>query len=493
MISGLDLETRVQFLDSNYSSYSVLKDPLIKSNFSHLWEAELKNYGLDTRSYNASCDVVKEILHGQRYVVTTGQQAMLAGGPLLVLYKAYSALKHAQEISNKIKQKTAVVFWIAGDDSDWDEVNHFEHLKSQSIFKFNHVQRQDGQTITSTSLTQKDKDQWLAWLRRSHRSDLQEQILEMENYFQEGDTLVISLGRWLKSIFPQADFLVIDGGGDAVRTTENKVIGKVLQENSLLQDTLSRQAEFLKEKSIRLQVPLDEKKPRCFVLKNNLRHRHYVHDHFDDCELVHDALSRPILVESIFPVIGHVLGPAELKYFALLQGSFEIFGMRSPLINKRLNATLLRVQDRSLIDLSGMECSHLASAHHHVISNALFNLKYQELRESLKSKSFKFPDLTDLAKHGLSVDAQKEIEARAEKKLEFEWEKVIKRIQKSVLQQDQDLQDRSRDTADWLGNGRLQERNLSFWEAESQLPGIVRSLTKWDATSEVHQYGDFYE
>lgn len=57
-------------------------------------------------------------------VVAGGQQSGLFTGPMLVIYKAATIIKAAREAEERLGRPVIPVFWIAGEDHDWDEVNH---------------------------------------------------------------------------------------------------------------------------------------------------------------------------------------------------------------------------------------------------------------------------------------------------------------------------------------------------------------------------------
>ena len=56
--------------------------------------------------------------------VFTGQQAVLFGGPMLVVHKAFGIIKAARSLSEKLERHVIPIFWIAADDHDLEEVNH---------------------------------------------------------------------------------------------------------------------------------------------------------------------------------------------------------------------------------------------------------------------------------------------------------------------------------------------------------------------------------
>lgn len=62
-------------------------------------------------------------------VVTTGQQPGLFTGPLYTVYKALSAAALARELERAWQRPVVPVFWSAGDDHDFAEVNHAAWLE----------------------------------------------------------------------------------------------------------------------------------------------------------------------------------------------------------------------------------------------------------------------------------------------------------------------------------------------------------------------------
>ena len=83
------------------------------------------------RSYNGKHNTHEEVLHSlelleqpETLVVTGGQQSGLFTGPLFVVYKAITTIQAAREAAAELGRPVVPLFWIAGEDHDWDEVNH---------------------------------------------------------------------------------------------------------------------------------------------------------------------------------------------------------------------------------------------------------------------------------------------------------------------------------------------------------------------------------
>ena len=54
--------------------------------------------------------------------MVTGQQAVLFGGPLYVLYKALAAMQVAAALEAQRHASVVPVFWVAADDHDFAEI-----------------------------------------------------------------------------------------------------------------------------------------------------------------------------------------------------------------------------------------------------------------------------------------------------------------------------------------------------------------------------------
>lgn len=68
-------------------------------------------------------------------VVIGGQQAGLFTGPLYTFHKIISMIVKANELEASFHQPVVPVFWIAGEDHDFDEVNHTYVMRERRNFR----------------------------------------------------------------------------------------------------------------------------------------------------------------------------------------------------------------------------------------------------------------------------------------------------------------------------------------------------------------------
>jgi hypothetical protein len=70
----------------------------------------------------AARDAAARLADPATVAIVTGQQAGLFGGPLFTLYKGLTAAKLAAKVASDHGVPVVAVFWVEGEDHDWDEV-----------------------------------------------------------------------------------------------------------------------------------------------------------------------------------------------------------------------------------------------------------------------------------------------------------------------------------------------------------------------------------
>ena len=91
-----------------------------------------------------SSDKVEESLGKLRnnaVTVVAGQQAGLMTGPLYTIHKIISVIQLARQQEAELKHPVVPVFWIAGEDHDYQEVNHIFVEKGAKLEKVGYPER----------------------------------------------------------------------------------------------------------------------------------------------------------------------------------------------------------------------------------------------------------------------------------------------------------------------------------------------------------------
>ncbi|MCM3626459.1 bacillithiol biosynthesis cysteine-adding enzyme BshC [Paenibacillus glycanilyticus] len=302
-------------------------------------------------------------------VIIGGQQAGLWSGALLVIHKAVSVVSGAKWATEKLGRKVVPVFWIAGEDHDWDEANHTYVLNAEQELRKLTLQRPEGPR-TSVSRTAVDADSWNKLLEELEQtlphSDFKPGLLEqLKLITEQSHSLSDMFAGILAFLFGKEGLVLLDADDPKIRRIESPMFRRMIEENDVLEQAYKSAAEKVKSCGYQLQADVVEASANLFVFNQANGHErtllHKRDGQFQDrkgtafwtkeqllqlaeeqpSQLSNNVLTRPIMQDYLFPVLGTVLGPGEIAYWALTGEAFRKLGMEMPIIVPRMSFTLV--------------------------------------------------------------------------------------------------------------------------------------------------------
>ncbi|WP_082651929.1 bacillithiol biosynthesis cysteine-adding enzyme BshC [Gorillibacterium timonense] len=333
---------------------------------------------------NEAIRQIERLQDPRALVLTGGQQAGLFSGELLVIYKAVTILHAARVAEAKLNRPVIPVFWIAGEDHDFDEVNHIAYLNPR-LETEKIVLPQPGKNRTSVSRTViPDWEPVLLDLEASLLdTEFKTALMEkLKKIAAESPTLTEFFARMLAWQFGEQGLVLLDSDDPALRACERDFFRELLTRQPELTDALltGRQAVerlgyapqadvnpdganlFLFDEETGDRILLyrkdgrftDRRGERSFTLEELLTRLENSPQDFSN-----NVLTRPLMQDYLLPVLGSVLGPGELAYWGLTRSAFEAFGLDMPILIPRKSFTLIegtvakhmRLYDLSLADV----------------------------------------------------------------------------------------------------------------------------------------------
>lgn len=302
-------------------------------------------------------------------VIIGGQQAGLWSGALLVINKAISIVSGAKWATEKLGRKVVPVFWIAGEDHDWDEANHTYVLSAEQELRKLTLQRPEGPR-TSVSRTAVDADSWNSLLEELEQtlphSDFKPGLMEqLKQITEKSRSLSDMFAGILSFLFGKEGLVLLDADDARLRKLESPMFRRLIEQNDELEQAYKASAEKVKSCGYQLQADVVEGSANLFVFNPaNGDERTLLHKRdgkFQDrkgtafwtkeqllqlaedqpSQLSNNVLTRPIMQDYLFPVLGTVLGPGEIAYWALTREAFRKLEMEMPIIVPRMSFTLV--------------------------------------------------------------------------------------------------------------------------------------------------------
>lgn len=353
-----------------------------------------------------------EVVDGKGFFVATGHQAGLFGGPLMALYKALTAARLAEELQERLSIPVMPLFSVASEDHDWAEVNHTSVVDSNNQLVRIEIERHvKGDVDPSDPPVHKielgdDIETAIARLGEClPDSDHKPRLLQLiKSAYRPGSGVSSAFAHLFTELLADYPFLIVEMSHPYTKRATRDLLWAdwTLREES---------SQRLKERTQRLadagyvpQVQLQERTTNLFVEGDAGRDRvlwdgdtavlRRSGQRFSGAELKRlidesservspGVLLRPLVEARAFPVIAHVVGPAEIAYLAQNQVLYDLHAIAAPVVVPRTSIRLIEPKVRRALDKYGLEPSALSGDTERVISDLVKGSAPAELTAAL--------------------------------------------------------------------------------------------------------------
>lgn len=324
---------------------------------------------------------IKNLKEGAQ-VVIGGQQAGLFISPLYTIHKIISIIILAKEQSKALKKPVIPVFWIAGEDHDFSEVNHAfiyeeEDTKLKKI-KFASKRQVERSVSTFTMTDQEQLDTVNEFISSLPETKYTAQIKDMLlnaplHWTDQFKTLIHEL-------FSAHGLLLIDSQFQPLRHLEKDALKWMLNHHSEINEAfLSGQramSEVTNEKmietttNVHLFMDYEEQRQLInFVDGKYVLSKSDVHFTLKELEdlieeypenFSNNVVTRPLMQEMMFNTLAFIGGPAEIKYWGELKQVFELAEMEMPIIVPRMRISYLTNRTLRLLERYQLSAHEIA-------------------------------------------------------------------------------------------------------------------------------------
>ena len=336
------------------------------------------------------------------YVVATGQQAGLFGGPLYSLHKALTAIKLARTLEARAAgaARFVPVFWVAGDDHDLGEIDHADFYQNDGTvrrIRAKFTPESTGRSSCDVTLDAEALDELRAELLDALKlgaapgapadpetlSRQADELLVAYRGRSMSDAFGLLLQQWLGAL----GLIVVQScdvrplGAELYRRelADFDVTGRLIQEAAASLQRYGYKPGFsgktrpgphffivTENGHIRARLePLDNgarfvEGSAAFEARG-IAPKTYTRAELDALivrepgRFSASAALRPVLQQTIFPVVATVLGPGEIDYWAQLKKVHDQFGAVFPVVVPRASLTLLDERAAQNLRRMGME------------------------------------------------------------------------------------------------------------------------------------------
>ena len=328
------------------------------------------------------------------YMVTTGQQPGLFGGPLYNICKGLSAVRLAEALEERIGKPVLPLFWVSSEDHDWEEASQASLVGVDNQVHTLTVRPPEGggnASIHRLPLGPESAEVVRAFVELLPKTDFSGEYVELlTQAFRPGATIADGFHVTLQALLGRFGLFFTDGALPAVKRDSAPVLWAELERAAEMEGVLGRTARALESAGYGLQVPILEGSVNLFLEGPSGRERVYRHDGAyrlrtsgeqlsaaqirartaaDPKALSPNVLLRPVVESVLFPTLAYVGGPGEMAYFGQLRDFFAAHGIEMPVIYPRWAATPVEGKIRKVLDKFGLDVGALDRPFHEVASD----------------------------------------------------------------------------------------------------------------------------
>lgn len=350
------------------------------------------------------------------FAVVTGQQLGLFGGPLYTIYKAVTAVKLAQKLSQEHPDQNFVpVFWLEGEDHDFDEINHLKFISNANELAsvtYLHGGKPLERNIGAVGIVELDEHITAFFQSLDSQlpvTDYTPALSELlKGYYRQGTTFLKAFAGFFNHIYEDSGLVFVNANTPELKRILTPFFQQEIQSNAeasklVIQQSVELEEHYhaqIKAKALNLFMfykggrhLIEPSETGDYFLKN-LRQRYTKEELLGIAAETPEILSpnvvtRPLCQDTLFPTIAYVAGPGEIAYYAQLKPVYAYFGVPMPLIYPRASVTLMEEKITKVMEKYSLETIDLFGDVEPVltkVSEQVSEVKVDVLFESLTAK-----------------------------------------------------------------------------------------------------------
>ena len=307
--------------------------------------------------------------------VVTGQQLGVLGGPLYTIYKIITAIRLANQLTERYDEfKFVPVFWLEGDDHDFNEVRSINLFDNENqVINIGYKEEIDDddakQSIGKINFDEALNEFFSKYESSLRDSDFKNELLtKLKECYQVGKSFKQSFKELIYWLFDEYGLVIFDPQDVEVKSLLKPIFKKEVNDFAIHTQKLIQVSAKLEElyhaqvkvKPVNLFYHTDDGRysvePVEDIFKLRRKRKQFTKDeilteieNFPD-KFSPNVLLRPICQDFLFPTGFYIGGPSEIAYFAQVTPLYDFYNIVSPIIFPRSSATILEKNVASGLD-----------------------------------------------------------------------------------------------------------------------------------------------
>ncbi|HEV2176417.1 MAG TPA: bacillithiol biosynthesis cysteine-adding enzyme BshC [Terriglobia bacterium] len=426
--------------------------------------------------------------------VVTGQQVGLFSGPAFTLYKALTAVKLAQHLTEQ-GISCVPVFWLATEDHDLEEVARTGSLDDH----YNWVELKDTglRPAPQSSVGYvKLSDETATALDRLESTlpagESRDRLLgDLRDAYRPGATWGEAFGRFLARLLGRWGVIFLDPLQEEVHRLCAPIYRQAIEQAADLRARLVERSHQLVRDGYHAQVHVGDDSTLLFMSQAGSRvalHQRpskgggfsvggtrdvsageltaAVANH--SLDFTPNALFRPVVQDKLLPTVAYVAGPAELAYHAQTAALYPAFGRPQPVIFPRAGFTLIDARAGRVMQKYGVRLEDAWQGEEHlnrrIVAAGFAEGRAKGWAERLDQSEQDLGTLLERLRHDIEVidPTLVDLLRHTDEKVRYQMERLRGKVTHAALQRSDVLRRHAEALSNFLTPRKdLQERQVS--------------------------------
>ncbi len=300
-----------------------------------------------------------ERLAGGAAAIVTGQQVGLFSGPAYTIYKALSAIRCAEEATER-GIDAVPVFWLASEDHDFAEVHHSFWSTRNGLARYELPAEGSGRRVGEIVLGEAIQP-LVASAASALEGPFAEQLAQsLRESYTPQETYSSAFGKLMARLFAGRGLVFLDQLDPRFHRLFVPIFEDATRRADQIRDALLARTKALEHAGFQSQVKVTSETTLLFWSKSGPREpvrvkngSFIVGDSEVTARQLADAASRgpesfspgallrPIIQDSLLPTAAYIGGPAEVAYMAQAEAVYRVLGVRMPAVLPRASFTIV--------------------------------------------------------------------------------------------------------------------------------------------------------
>ena len=356
--------------------------------------------GREERLFAASCLVgggehagsrIERFVEDAGFVVTTGQQPGLFGGPLYGLYKGLTAAALARRLETALERPVIPVFWIASEDHDWDEARTTHVIDVGN--ELHEIALSPGESGVDRPLYRIPAGDEVVEALELYCSLMPDtEFLPkwraiLDGFYQPERTLPEAYQDVLETLLGPAGVFLVQAHHPELKSRALPMLLRELEECEEREAEIQANDAAIEGAGFELQVPLIPEATNVFVQCAEHRERVFrdgagfrlrgsdrrltfeeisALGKDDPSRLSPNVLFRPVVESFLFPTLSYVAGPGEASYLPQTAPVFLGHGIEMPVVHPRLSLAVVERKIEKVLAKFELQVDDLGVLHEEI-------------------------------------------------------------------------------------------------------------------------------